>query len=1092
MKNALLGSVWNPLSAGAPERDAGPHPSPAAGHPLSTGPLPMKSSRSVVFARGLAWLAALGLSACSSGGGGSSAGTPGEMLTKPDGSPYFVDQNQGGNATRVHLAEMYWARLVDVHDVDAQGRANQVPVFRDFAINENVQSDGSNYVLETNPITQKTRLIILRERTAPDAGFGDFDFLLRSAKEGLSPIIPKHDDGSTGDQYSFVARNAALVLRFDDLLDDDAVALQDLVETVRINAGYPPITPFPARRIFDPNHGAVVADEFHSTRILVDLTISESEAASMVVPQPVNAVGLPASLVTTTTNPNVSVRIPTQTDFGSGQFQLLRNLSGAPLHQQENGPVDRSSPTRDVVRAMRSGNGGDQNNGFLLDLNSPSIVGGWNVRVDQALPDPDPLAQPGFDFVVDVTFTTVCLAAPQRGDVISIGEVFFEVAADGPPPDVDGEVLELRVRNLGDQPIGGGTSILGNALFLSTFSPVVSVPAGCWISFEPQPVTLPATGVQTDSQVLVRFSEPMDPSSISPFDNFFVVRGDSNTVVIPTNLIVGEALPSSDLKEFTFAPLLELPHDTNTSEIYHVRVSGTTDLAGNTLANTLPAINFTMDPTQPAVENGGTVLRMSSTDELEPIGLLDLRGQFFLDIDRGLIRPRAVALTSYPADRINPVPSIMIPFASGIQTPLTPLGSKLHAIWRYCDLGWQVLDETKFNLDVYGLAWAPVGGSVINDFFEGFEIRLAHSRRQPDEAIDGNLLPRYTGSGLVGNNTEFTQNILIDPLSPQKTVHPRTLGYQINAANLFLSTSGTIMMPFPLNRAGVAPVTYTWRDTAVLARGAPSATGIPLDIESANPLFLEDNHGYVAGTNDVPSFGLPLLIEYRCYPSDTGLGLNALDISLAINSSAIPSFRSFSSGGINDSGATVARDPDNELTPRGGFNPGSTPPGQRTNRPDDNAFYIGQLDVVTRLSRVHTVWLNSSLSDPDYRDPIVLPLPAAQPLGTQVVIEYRGADGFDIDPASTAEDEATFPFDSRHLDAYGNIFAVIAGIHYRLGAAELPGSIDYVNGTGTAWVADIDAVDGAQYVQMRITFSSNIESGLNPELSAIGIAYSAQ
>src|SRR6185503_18396639 len=213
-----------------------------------------------------------------------------------------------------------------------------------------------------------------------------------------------------------------------------------------------------------------------------------------------------------------------------------------------------------------------------------------------------------------------------------------------------------------------------------------------------------------------------------------------------------------------------------------------------------------------------------------------------------------------PADRINPVPSIMIPFPPGVQTPLSPLGSKLQTVWRYCDLGFQVRDETKYNLDVFQLSWAPIGGQVINDFFENFEIRLSHSFRLPDESINGLLLPKYENSGLV---RPFVGNILVDPLSPQKIVHARTLGYQVRNADLFLASSGTVMMPFPLNRILPDPVTYTWRDTAVLAKGGPNGPGIPLDIESGGPLFLEAQEGTVARPDEVPSFGLPLLMEYR-------------------------------------------------------------------------------------------------------------------------------------------------------------------------------------------------------------------------------------
>lgn len=1063
-------------------------------------PIVMTHARMRTFGGGsllVGWLASallLGAAGCSKGGGGTAQNIPGQEIVKPDGSgTFFVDPNQGGGASRLHLSQMFWARVVDVHDIDAQGRTSLQPAFRDFTINENIQSDGTNYRLETNPITQKARLTILRQRGAPDVGLGTFDSLLRFAGDGLPAVIPKNDDGTSSEPFSFVARNATLVLIFDDLLDDDEEAERSLIETVRVRSGYPAVTPFAARQMFDPNHGDIAGGKFHSTRVLVDLTVSETESSGMLVPQPVNAVGLPPSLPTETGH-NISVRIPTQTAFGFGQFQILRGLSGVALAPFENGPRDPSGPTRDIVRAMRSGGPGDQNNGFMLDLAPPEVVGGWGLRIDRA--NADPSGQAGFDYRIDLTFQTVCRAAPSDGDVITIGDVFLEVVNDGPPPDVDGQVQDLSVRNLAEAPLAPGTALIGNALFLSTYQPADPVPAGCWVSFAPQPVVLPASGVSTSSVVLARFSEAMDPTSISPFDTFYLVRGDSNTVVIPTNLLVGTIEPSTDLKDFTFSPLLELPHDTNAEETYHVRISGVTDLAGNQLANVLPPVNFVMNKTDLAVSNGGTVLRFGGVDELEPIGFADLRGQFFFDLARGVIRPRPVAFQSFPADRINPVPSIMIPFSRGVQTPLSPLGSKLQTMWRYADLGWQVLDETKFNLDVFGLAWAPVGGQIINDFYERFEIRLAHSRRMPDEAIDAFLLPKWPNSGLV---SRFNDNVLLDPLSPQIIAHDRTLQYRLSAVDLFAASSGTIMLPFPLNRTpGLAPVTYTWRDTSLFAKAGPSGAGIPLDIEQGNPLSLEAEFGYVAAKDEVPSFGLPLLLEFRCFPSNTGIGLNSLDLSLAINSSAIPSFRAYTTGGINTSGDAVERNPDEEDVARGGFNPSSAPPGQRTARSDDNGFYVGQLDTVTRVSRMHSVWINTNLPSPDYFEPVVLPAASEQPLGTAAVLEFRGAHSFtipDVPVLGVTVDESLFPFDAQHLNPYGDVFVRLpkAGsdedIYNVLGSIDFNGEIDYVTGSPT-WEADIDAIDGAQFLQMRITFLNNILTGLSPELSAIALSYS--
>ena len=72
------------------------------------------------------WLAPallLGAAGCSKGGGGSAQNIPGQEIVKPDGSgTFFVDPNQGGGASRLHLSQMFWARVVDVHDIKCCNR----------------------------------------------------------------------------------------------------------------------------------------------------------------------------------------------------------------------------------------------------------------------------------------------------------------------------------------------------------------------------------------------------------------------------------------------------------------------------------------------------------------------------------------------------------------------------------------------------------------------------------------------------------------------------------------------------------------------------------------------------------------------------------------------------------------------------------------------------------------------------------------------------------------------------------------------------------------------------------------------------------
>jgi len=901
---------------------------------------------------------------------------------------------------------------------------------------------------------------------------------LKRAENGLAPVLPRNDDGSSAPPFSYVARNSTLVLLFNDVLDDSAAARIQLNEMVRIITGYPPATPFQGRVLFDPNHGAILGGSFHSTRVLIDFSISNAEAANLPTLVAANSFGLPSSLPNSPL-PNVSVRIPTQTDFGQGQFRVLATFGGSPIGQDNNGPMDVLSPTRDLVRAFRAGNNTDINNGFVLDLSSPQLVGSWPLQ----LTDMEELdgGEPGFEFIGNLTYLNPCQKAPQRGEILTVGSHFLQVSQNATSPNnsvVPNVVLEL----LAAEGLQSANLLNGRGFIRPLYNVNFDVREGCWISFSPEPAIAPDQGVDTRVQAILRFSEAMDPASGTPMENFQLVRGFAGLLPDTTNIVIGSVVASDDLQEFRFASSLPFAH-IQQSDPYHFLLGGFTDLAGNPLLGAPNFIPFTVDPNEPAEENRGIALLFQTPNEVDPaITGPDLRGQFFYDLNRGVIMPRPVAFSSANADRSNPVPSIMVPFAPGVQTPLSPLGSRLQTVWRYVDFGWQVLDETRYNIDVVGLSWAPISGLVVADFYPEFELLLAHSKRQPDECVTNFLLPAARLSGLVTNL--FANNPLIDEHTGQEVVHDRSLGYVINPSNLTVAPTGTVLMPYPLNR-GTGPITsFTWRDTRSLSREGPQGRGLPLCIEIGAPLFLEDGPPRrMRREGNVPTFGLPLLIEVKTFPSTQGIGLNALDISLAINSSAQPNFRTYSTGGINRFGQPVEVQPDLALNPAGGFNPNSNPPGRRT--PDgDNSFYIGAIDYVTRISQVHSVWLAGRPEGaagvgivPNYQRPVVLPRPEVQPFGTQAILEYRGATSF-LD----TEDSV---FDALQLDAYGDQF--------ELQPPEIcnqcirpKGQVIFWNNIRT-WTDNIDDIDGANYLQLRITFVNNVESGESPEIDAIGI-----
>src|SRR5262249_28692729 len=140
---------------------------------------------------------------------------------------------------------------------------------------------------------------------------------------------------------------------------------------------------------------------------------------------------------------NVSLRLPTREDPGSGQFSVLHCLSGGPLSAAGSKPFDANSPTVDLVRAMRAGNQEDPNNGFLLDFDLPRVVGTWPCTVLSA----EPIGPSGFDWSLTIRFTTPCRKAGEPGDLVQVGEHLLEVSASTPRPDDDGR-LTLSARSL--------------------------------------------------------------------------------------------------------------------------------------------------------------------------------------------------------------------------------------------------------------------------------------------------------------------------------------------------------------------------------------------------------------------------------------------------------------------------------------------------------------------------------------------------------------------------------------------------------------------------------------------------------------------
>lgn len=1029
---------------------------------------------------------------------GSESDEPGQLVTHLDpgiGSKTFVvEGNHGGRASEVTIQNIYWGRLVNIFDSTGEVQNTDVVIAENILDGQLVWTSAGSVpiALGRNPVTEDWTVTI-----EALAGTPAFEEVLLFLDRDLTPTLNASLEPSELGPFSMVPRNAAMVIVFDDLLDprfDDGEWVDsfggDLVnpstmqlnpQVVRVRTGYSPLALFETRTILDKNHGDWAdfdedgESEFHSTRVIVCTTVSEVQSAASDPPLAVNSIGLPASI--NSHDANLALRIPTVIEPGVGQTQLLVNPIGSVMAFGTKGWQDLESSTRDLVRALRSGGEsgttGDLHNGFLLDQVAPELIGDFPIEILEP-----PVEGPGTDEITIPSLRfdgTTCAPMPRAGDIVGQGEVVAEVIVPGIQG--SGAFLDMRVRTIAP---ADGALLAGAARITTAFSEEGEELAPCFFRFSPGAASPPDQLVSPEAQVAIRFSKPMDPATITPFDTFTITRQPTDPV--PYDYTVGQVVSSPDLRTFSWKHTdLPFAHEPGTAETYYINLAkgagGPTDLAGNPLQVTPGQIPFTLDPGAGTQRNGGIVLRFHTDDEFglisadSPNGAPDtypeLRsGHLLYDMQNERIWPRPVTRYSVAADRDKPLPSVMKPYVGGIQTPLSPLGSKLHQVWRYCDLGFSLTDETNMNVDVEGLSWAPVGGTLVSDVYEDFSVTLAHSKFLPDEFLNTAGFPLHQLSGLTKT---YKENLLDPTNDPGTVVHDRSRGYIVSPANLYQATSKTIMVPYPWNQD--CPVEdhtyYTWRDTALLALGGPGGNGAPLDQETLIS-------GTTAGTYPagfVPTIGLPLLMEFRCYPHNAALGLNAFDISLACNSSAQPHFRAFSTGGYQVGGLPVVKNPDLEDVATGGFNPGSNPPGQITPG-EDCSFYIGEMALVTRVSRVHTIWFDTRSVDPTYLDPVIEPTSDEQVAGTRVILAYRGAN--DI-----AGKDTTFPFqdvrtDAGLLDFYGD---------------PTDGTAPLYVGPDGSWKQDITEINSGRYFQARITFISNTVTNKTAELRTLGFSW---
>ena len=188
--------------------------------------------------------------------------------------------------------------------------------------------------------------------------------------------------------------------------------------------------------------------------------------------------------------------------------------------------------------------------------------------------------------------------------------VFAQVAVDAAPP-VGGEVDDVIVQLLlfpaawsgpGDWEIFGAAA----GTYQTAFDPLFDAQRpDCYMQVSPQSAGFPeqpALDIETGARFSLRFSEPMDPLSLTAFDSLTLTR---NPIPELTNLptsdyVVGRVDQTADLRSVTFVPDQLLAHQQGSSENYYLTLADVDDafpprdLAGNVVAS-LPNVELSIE-----------------------------------------------------------------------------------------------------------------------------------------------------------------------------------------------------------------------------------------------------------------------------------------------------------------------------------------------------------------------------------------------------------------------------------------------------------------------------------------------------------------
>jgi hypothetical protein len=1036
------------------------------------------------------------------------------------------------DAKGLFLESMEWGRIVDVYDIDGN------LVEEDVLIDHLITTAPSLVKLIANAVTQKESLFI----QFPEAS-SEFEALLFDYKDNLKTVVRRDIIGEL--TYDLVARNAAVRLNFN--LPIDPVSVNSASVQVFQGLSSDSMLQFSSRFVVkndsstNPDHRggilidptvsqAEAAEEQLPANVIGFGASSDANDYNMVVYIPTqidlgNGVYQVLSTLDGFYGPGTKPNFDDDPNFDDEPVQII----GVNNYK--------------LLAAMRTGNDLDEYRGFMRDAIRPSLLGirattissheliGSEIKVSYSV-----------DAVRCATLTPKIGDVFEVVDSNNKNNVWTVVSVENSDsPDYTVYCVDSDY----DNTLFAITDLPGK--LSTRYSDADSDIQACYLDIVPDPVgNLPVGGILDNASVLVHFDESIDAATMRSLSTFVIVQPDDNLNPDPLDIkesqtawyqqlddfesvadfinrqrgydyrsdiagaataeseyggrvLFGQVIASKSNRTFSITPVAGWqdldPTDAFDEYVVALRdgVDGIKDMSGNQVqfssfvaGNDNQLIQLSVQHLD-AANTKYFALRCNSLDE-DSDGNVEWAGQ---------VNPISGQLTGTVPSRFtrsadnsqfalsaHPVGSVATGTAPS--EPLNFAGAVVMSAYRPEDFGFGYENSYEFNYTVEGLSWSPLNGVVYDENYDKISLALSHSFSMPDEmwaAPPSTTI--HPQSGLL--TSSFNDNVLGFTADGTSGIDEKMVfnsSYFTRSINRY-QRNGIEYMPWP----GFVDK-FVWRDTSFdqtyLGGVVGNGGGAPTD-NYVNTLGLWDPLGRRYAPGAIPTVALPLQLRFRTYPQMDALSLNAFATSLMMapgsNPPNLPMFRVYSAGGQNLSGDWQGVQPDTGTSgsvPTGGYINGLA-----TAAAGDDLMYWAAADFSLEVSRMHSHWfaISGPLNFGTIDGVIVEPTADKQPLGTSLVIEYRGSQAVSAN-ANPFENSTPLNDASVKLGDTGqgdNPFD-----HYG----------DFVGGTGSvstpsAWTTVITDLENRSYrfIQIRVSFMAEPDLDLLPTLDALGIVW---